>query len=630
MCGITGAAGFGSLVDIPKYYEAHRLLEHRGPDDEGFIARSNNGPIKNYRGRNTCEAFRSLPDIKTLKSAEIVLGHHRLSVLDISERGHQPMFFEGLWLVYNGEIYNYRELRVELISRGYIFQTDSDTEVVLKAWHCWGEYAFNRFNGMWALAILDEKRDQVVLSRDRFGIKPLYFALAEKILFFASETKYFPKLLSLQMNEMRAAEYLIHGWTDHHRETILAPVMQLTPAHWMEINLQNGDLKTKRYWDIPTPKKILSEVTAATKQFGEIFNSSLDLRMRSDVPVGSLLSGGLDSTAILCNLSARQLLPEVGFHTYSAVFNETQYSEKKEIEETLKKCRTAIPSFVTYTPSDVIANLGEVIKIQDFPFRSLSVYSQYELYKYIAKDSKVTVLLNGQGADEIFGGYTEHLYTRISELLRTLKLVEAFRQTQKTAVEKNLQASQIAKVAILRLASHLKSLFADKQTTRDIRLNGVELMRRRVFDKDLFNNNLKVNLQFANLPEYLRYEDRNSMAFSKETRLPFLDYRLVEWAFSLAPELKIEDGVTKRIERLSVSSYSPLSIVRSKDKKGFISPQEQWQKNELQEWIQERLDIRKYSFIDQNSFSQSFSKSGGEWLKWRFACFNEWYDQYKK
>lgn len=592
MCGISGFYSPRKNVSVDNYYRSHSRLQHRGPDDEGLIWHIKNKTVP-CRGDGSISSFSQLPHIKSLGMAELVLGHYRLSILDTSNVGHQPMYFDGLWLSYNGEVYNYLELKIDLESKGYTFETGTDTEVVLKALHCWGKKAVNRFNGMWAFALFNTKTDKLLLCRDRFGIKPLYYAMVDENFFFASEAKFFKGLFPLSINEDRANDYLNYCWVDHHEETMLDPIRQLMPSHWMELDCKSGLTNITQYWELKVSKELKTDLDSAVIEFNELFNSSLDLRMRSDVPVGALLSGGLDSTSIVCNLQKRKEFNSEGFHTFSAVFSEKKFSERPFIEATLDYCEGLKHHWVSYGIDDVLKEFKNLVYIQDFPLRSLAVFSQMKLYDKIAQGGQVSVLLNGQGADEIFGGYTNHFAPRIISAMQRGSFHECLDEINGYKSSRNVSykmiSKQIISVILERYFPFVKGVIGKRNTVAG----------SRKYDKDYFNGQLLQNLLQVNLPEYLRYEDRNSMAYSKESRLPFLDYRLVEWAFQLAPQLKINKGITKYIQRVSVKPYTTPDVVSSTMKMGFVSPQQE------QEWTDK---LNKY-FIEQNGQVESLVSS---------------------
>ncbi len=577
MCGITGFIT-QSPIKTDKYYHAHSLIKHRGPDDEGFtVAQGSN--ISHCKGDDTIAFYNSLKHINTIDKAELIIGHHRLSILDLSEKGHQPFHFENLSLVYNGELFNYIEIREELKSNGYQFITDSDTEVVLKAYHYWQEEAFNHFNGMWALAIYNSTERSLVLSRDRFGIKPLFYSYINGVLSFASEMKFLRAFANnkLTINNKTVNNYLSTSKTNDSSDTFWNEIQELEPAR--NLKFKDGLINIKRYWDINPIAKHRPH-RESLEEFSQIFTDSLKLRMRSDVEVGTLLSGGLDSTTIVCSLKKLGLISGSDFKSFSAVFEEKVFSEKKYIDETVKQ--TAIkPYYIWPKPEEMEEHLDKLLWHIETPFRSLAVYSQYLIYKHIKENTKVKVLLNGQGADELFSGYTNHYNPYFWSLIKKGNLRKAQQEISLYSKGRNITLDKVLKQLII---YSYKRPFANLNTTS-------------------YNE-----ISSSPLREYLKYDDRTSMAFSVEARVPFLDYRLVEFAMQLPSESRIDNFTNKRIVRDYASAIIPKDILNRTDKMGFISPQKVWQKNELKDIINPR---------DINSTS--------DWAtKWRHYCLNKW------
>lgn len=578
MCGITGFIS-ESPIRTDKYYHAHSLTKHRGPDDEGFtVAQGSN--VSHCKGDDTIAYYKSLKHINEVHNAELIIGHRRLSILDLSEKGHQPYNFENLSLVYNGELFNYIEIRDELKSVGYQFETDSDTEVVLKAYHHWQEEAFNRFNGMWALAIYNAAERSLVLSRDRFGIKPLFYSFSNGVLSFASEMKFLKAFSDVNhtVNNKAINTYLNTSKTNYSSDTFWNDIQELEPAR--NLCFKDGTIDIKRYWDItPKPKKRPHHESLET--FSQIFTDSLKLRMRSDVEVGTLLSGGLDSTTIVCSLKKLGLISGSDFKSFSAVFEEKMYSEKKYIDETVKQ--TAIkPHFIWPKPEEMEEHLEKLLWHIETPFRSLAVFSQYLIYKHIKENTNVKVLLNGQGADELFSGYTNHYNPYFWSLIKKGNFKKVQQEISLYRGARDISLNKVLKQLVI---YSYKRPFAN------------------------LNNTSYQEISSSPLREYLKYDDRTSMAFSVEARVPFLDYRLVEFAMQLSAESRIDNFSNKRIVRDYASTIIPQDILNRKDKMGFISPQERWQENELKDIIT----------------SPKRKSSTNDWTStWRHYCLNKW------
>jgi asparagine synthase (glutamine-hydrolysing) len=345
------------------------------------------------------------------------------------------------------------------------------------------------------------------------------------------------------------------------------------------------------------------------------------------VPVGGLLSGGLDSSAIVSNLDHRGQLDSHGFHTFSAVYDEEAYSERGYVERVVAGRERLVPHFVTVGPDDVAAGMADVIRAQDAPFRSVSVYCQHALYRAVRADSPVVVLLNGQGADECFGGYTAHYHALLASHLMHGRLGSLARDAGWVARHRDDPAGRLLESSAYRLWLALRSngpvrhrTLAHPYLTRSLDIG------EPVQARDPFENELRSNLLFSALPEYLRYEDRNSMASSLETRLPFLDYRLVEWAFRLPAPLKLVGGESKRVVRRATAAYVPPEISARTDKMGFTSPQVVWQRRALEPWVRDGIGKLDVGVADSDRLVSDYANgNGGDPFFWfRAACLGWW------
>jgi asparagine synthase (glutamine-hydrolysing) len=638
MCGITGFINFRKDVPLGRYYENHLKLRHRGKDDEGFFALGNDFNA-HFRGDDSTDEFSDLKHISQVDSARVVLGHRRLAILDLSSHGHQPMAdHSGRYvMVYNGEIYNYRELRSELEALGNIFSSSSDSEVLLTAYSQWGIDCFRRLNGMWAVAIYDKGNRTLVLSRDRYGIKPLYYTKVGETLYFGSEVKFLlPFLPTVRMNEQRAKEYLVESLVDHHKETMFEGVCQLLPAQYLKIS--EAGQSENSYWHLPHETRSVSLEDAA-EELLNLLTSAVDLRLRSDVPVGSLLSGGLDSTTIVCLV--KQLLDNKNatnpFECFSAVFHEEEFSEKHYIEATVKQVEMPI-HWVYPDPLKLKETFSDLLYHQEFPVRTLSVYSQWELMKKVAS-TDIKVLLNGQGSDEIFGGYSHHLAALAAEKIRMGRLVMAIKQAGHIVRDRgygNLHTALMVAYELLKPLLPKGNLPRRPISCLNEWYGSDKTWERR---KNRLSDRLSHDLGCSALPEYLRYEDRNSMAFTLESRLPFLDYRLVEWAFKLPDSIKIDDGISKRVLRWAVDDMIPASILERRDKVGFFAPMALWQRGVLRNDILQALDSDdingRLPFLSSDVVrKQFFSFSEGDnnnWaLSWRISCMIWWHQNWWK
>ena len=611
MCGITGYFSYKNKINTEIYYNAHKKIAHRGPDDEGFIYKNSENSIEHCIGNDTIDELKSKAFIYHQKDSSLVLGHRRLSIIDLSEHGHQPFVFENLHLVYNGEIYNYLELRDELEKNGYLFETDSDTEVFLKAYHCWGVEAFNKFNGMWASAIYDEGKDTILLTRDRFGIKPLYYSFIDDNLIFGSEIKFVASFMEKRdINESLVFSYLRYSYLEHSNETFIHNILMLEEGTSLFFNKK---IDINRYY-----KSVAREDINIEKRL----NESLLLRMRSDVEVGALLSGGIDSSTLVCKLKNDFKIEN--FQTFTADFKEKKFSEREYVEDILAQTNYE-GHFIDITSEDIKKNIENILYIHETPVRSMSVFLQYEIFKYIKEHTNVKVTLSGQGADEIFSGYTNDYYYYLISLL----LEGEFRLFRK-------EFSFIRKRLMLSKKNLLKKItlfyFHDKLSTRNkhnIFLKNIKISKYEKKHKNFFKNQLYKGLTFSALKEYLRDEDKNSMNFSIESRLPYLDYNLVEEALSLRNSEYIKEGESKYTLREIAKKIIPKSIINRKDKMGFVSPQEVWQKNELKDEFDRVFknikDEGLFEFLDHQKIYELYIQyqngTFNDWvLIWRFYC----------
>ena len=606
MCGITGVFSLNNDIDVNEYYEAHRLIRHRGPDDEGFISFVN-GEINHHKGDDTISDFQHLKHIQDIKHAKLILGHRRLSIIDLSKSGHQPFYFENYFMVYNGEIYNYIEIRKELISLGYYFETNTDTEVVLKAYCEWGENAFPKFNGMWALSIFDYKKNEIFFSRDRFGIKPLYICKIENTIYFSSEIKFIKKMVvgKLSLNEENVTLWINHNKMNFSKQTFYDQIEEVLPGKTLRIS--RNKFIEKSYWELKIDHINQSEAEALDN-FKQLFNDSIKLRMRSDVEVGGLLSGGLDSSLILCDLNELGLINNGNYKAFSAVFEDKKISEKSYVDDLNRKFNYK-QYFIYSKPDDLINHMEEILFYMDEPFRPPNLL-QFMIYKTVMEQTKVKVLLNGQGSDELFGGYNVHYDTLFVQHLSN------------GSFYKSINEARLFK----------KYRQADKRFLN--RKNLLEAFKN-IGNKKYFNNVTSKELSDIHLRTYLKEEDRMSMAFGLESRLPFLDYRLVEFAFTLPPSLKINNFKNKFLVRqyASLKSSVPRSITGRRDKKGFVTPITNWQTNDLKdEFDQVFIEIKNHglcSFINEKEVLKKYNefRSGNKAYTnyiWNIFSFMKW------
>jgi asparagine synthase (glutamine-hydrolysing) len=553
MCGICGAFDPKGLPSGAPELVARfgRIMRHRGPDDEGLYAGS------------VC-----------------ALGHRRLSIIDLSRDGHQPFASaDGRFqMVYNGEIFNYIELRRELEGLGRTFRTRTDTEVLLAAYLQWGNACLDRFNGMFAFAVHDTAAKSLFLARDRCGVKPLYYAMKDGVLYFASEIKALLAVpgLSRSVNEQSLFDYWVFNRTDVKDETFLTAVRRL-PKGGLAVADASG-FHVKTWWD---PRRFLNagrdetpeQVAAAVE---ELLVSAVALRMRSDVPVGSCLSGGLDSS-ILVGVLFDRLSARKGYPCFTAAYPGHPVDETAYVDELAG--RYPFASLRTYpTGGKALSDLEEFVRANDEPTTGPSFYAQYEVMR-LARERGVTVLLDGQGGDEDFAGYQYFHGFNLHGLLRRgrygrfgLELASALWRRQHVSALQTL-AFQVLPDGIRKALLLQASPLVDKGFF-DAHL-GKSLIYNQFFAVSGLNESLCAHFRFK-LEHLLRMEDRNSMAFSLEARVPYLDYRLVEYLLGVPEDMKIRLGETKWIQKKALARYTIPSILARKDKLGFATPAAAW------------------------------------------------------
>lgn len=620
MCGIVGV---WNLTNKPVNYSLLKditdVLKHRGPDDEGYVLlNSNNGDHKELIGNDSIRElnFENIMSLDNKHRFDLALGHRRLSIIDLSSLAHQPMSNEdkSLWIVHNGEIYNYIELREELEELGHTFKSNSDTEVVLNAYEEWGDNCLQKFNGMWAFAIWDAKRKMLFCSRDRFGIKPFYYFFDGNQFVFASEIK---SLLEYgaerRPNDKIIYDYLTFGFQDHTDETFFDGIKQLNPAHYLLI--ENGVLRIERYWNIKVNCEIQSKNNNCL-EFYNLFEQAIKLRLRSDVPVGSCLSGGLDSSSIVC--IANKFIDKEKQKTFSSCFDNKKFDEREYIEEVIEQTG-ADKNYIFPSGEAFQGEIENLIYYQDEPFGSLSIYAQWNVMRKASE--KVKVLLDGQGGDELLAGYLEYY----ASFLKTLIFKKDFR---------------VIKELICFLILHPKSAYElfSKMRMREKRkgmLSSGFILKYKDMDvkyaEDLATKLLN-DITRDKLPALLHYEDRNSMAFSIEARVPFLDFKLVEYVAKLPLDKRLKNGMTKVIFREAMKGILPERIRKRRDKMGFVTPEEVWVKTMLKDWVMDILTSesfknRKYWNADKvlKEFEDVFrEKEKYTSDLWRYVCLELW------
>jgi asparagine synthase (glutamine-hydrolysing) len=555
MCGIFGVVSWSRPVDEARLSAAHAVQGHRGPDGSGT-----------WRGR--------------VGRCDVALGHGRLSIIDLSDAASQPMVdaARGTVLSYNGELYNYLEMRAELAGAGEGFRTSSDTEVLQTALSRWGVGpALTRANGMWAFAWLDERAQRLVLSRDRAGEKPLYMCWDGDTLFFASEIKTLFALTGGRraVDAQVAGEYLLQAAVDTGERTFFEGIRKLPAATFAAFDLSApaSPAEPVAYWRCAetTPARGLDDLIEETR---ETFLDSVRIRLRSDVPVGVLLSGGIDSSAIAAAVQAIRG-KDARLDMLSAVSADPRFDESRFIDLVARHLGRA-PRTVSLdlVPRDALAMLSDVTWYNDEPVVSFTSVAHHMLMRK-AGELGLKVVLSGQGADEILCGYRKYVGFAAQALLRerrplaAAQLLYGFWRNGSMLNQFNLAEGRRYLPGRRKSAGIAGPALADYVPV-SLGLGDGSVQRRQVADITRFS-----------VPALCHYEDRMSMANGREIRLPFLDHRLVDLLVPAPVDAKLHKGWTKYVFRRAMDGLLPREIAWRKDKQGFVSPQGEWLKNEL-------------------------------------------------
>jgi asparagine synthase (glutamine-hydrolysing) len=641
MCGILAFLDLNSKgLDTNTLERMSHSFKHRGPDDYGYTFFE---LIGDQRILESKEIIRKA-DFEEFKGL-LVLGHRRLSIIDLSEAGHQPMCNENrnVWVIFNGEIYNYKELTEELCEKGHSFKSKTDTEVILHAYEEWGTECLSRFNGMWAFALWDSNRKRLFCARDRFGIKPFYYYFTGQKFILASEIKAILQNQSIvrSPNHNRIYDYLSYGYLDHTNETFFQNLYQLRGGHYLTLDLVTNDLQlnVRPYWDLkPKECKIGDGKDDFKERFYELLEDSIRLHMRSDVPVGTCLSGGIDSSSIVC--LAKRFFDSNVHKTFSSCFDEKTYDEREFINRVVQ-VTDSDPHYVFPKPEDLSREIEDLVWHQDEPFGSTSIFAQWSVFK-LAKMNQVKVILDGQGADELLAGYHPYFGFYLSELARTFRFQKFIEEYRKIRSLYHYSHSWIL--------GHLMVCLPPLPWSRVIR-NRVLLQKNKwlnVFDhsireiefqqkfKNILFDRLYQSLMNLTLPALLHYEDRNSMAHSIEARVPFLDYRLVEFIFSLPMNQIIRNGTTKFILRETMKGIIPETVRTRLDKMGFATPEDLWFREVLRDQVLEILNSRSFAtrgYFNVGEVKKTFDRhcKGEKNLSstiWRWVNLELWFRRF--
>lgn len=613
MSGIAGIISPDSFfLNIPVLKNMADALAHRGPDGEGYW-------------------------INKRKNAG--LAHRRLAILDTSSAAAQPMHYSHRYtIVYNGEVYNYIELRKELKKAGYHFTSNSDTEVILAAYDCYKEKCVQYFDGMFAFAIWDEHEQSLFAVRDRFGEKPFYYFSEKDLFVFGSEMKaLWAAGITRQTEGKMLLNYLTLGYVQNpadKAQTFYKDIFSLPPAHYLRYSAAKDELIIEEYWNIDKQAQIKISEEEAIEKLDKLLGNSVFKRLRSDVPVGATLSGGLDSSCITYYLKQQLRNASSQYKTFSAVFPGYETDESKYIEQVAN--HFSLESYCT-APSAVqmIDEFEKLAWHQEEPFPTASVYPQYKAYE-LAKQHHIKVLLDGQGANEILAGYHKYVHWYIQEMVSRYKFSGSKTEIQKLQKNNINFRWNVKNIMAAFLPSHASIALEKKEYLRIIHHGEVsksllsclkgrewEGIHKPVVTK--LNDILYFSTMQHGLQEVLRYTDRSSMAHGREVRLPFLNAELVQFIFSLPSRYKISNGHTKSIFRKMLDDKLPQNIVWRTHKYAYEPPQKQWMENPvMKDYIYEakskliKADILKPHVLHKKTKSPHAYDADS--FDWRYIC----------
>lgn len=626
MCGIAGGSwsqeSSRPQERLKATLDAMRL---RGPDDQGSM-------------------------VETVARGLVGLGQARLSIIDLSSGGHQPMHApDGVAsIVFNGEIYNYRELRAELKALGRSFRSDSDTEVLLAAWQQWGKACLPRLVGMFAFVVFDRAQGTLTCVRDAFGIKPFFYTQEQGNFLFASEV---PAIKALKQEKFRldwqrAYDYLVHGDYDSGTRTFLEGVFHLPPGHLLTLDLRSGQLSPVQPWWQPSQRERQDvSFKAAAEMLRDSFLQSVRLHLRSDVPLGAALSGGVDSSAVVCAM--RHIEPGLPINTFSYIARGSAVSEESWVDR-INRHVGATPHKVFVTADELARDLDDMIRAQGEPFGSTSIYAQYRVFQ-LAKQHGVTVTLDGQGADELLAGYGGYPGQRLRSLIEKGRLAEAWdflnQWAQWPGRSRKLGVQQLAaEYAQGPLYDALRRLSGRSDTPAWLEAAALEergiirrYPRQRAVPQEAGRRvvaELALSLTRRGLPALLRHGDRNSMRFSVESRVPFLTLDMADLLLSLPESFLISSqGETKHVFRAAMRGIVPDEVLDRRDKIGFSTPEQEWLSSMAQTaqgWLRDSSDL---PFIKKDEMLKQFGRIvSGErafsWQAWRWINFARWHDHF--
>jgi len=615
MCGISGIIHLdGAPVPEHQLKAMVKAMKHRGPNDDGLFAEDGMG-----------------------------LGFVRLSILDLSSAGHQPMFSadERYVMIFNGEIYNYIELREELITKGHRFRTQTDTEVILAAYREWGENMLHRFNGMWAIVIYDRQDKIVFGARDRYGVKPFFYSIDGNRILFGSDIRSITAVLGRKPtpDQETIFNFLAFNRSDQNDSTFLKEVKKLDHGHYFKLRIGPGatpaekNFRPHKWYDI---RKELKEPFKNPAEYREMFASAVGLRLRSDVPVGVCLSGGLDSSSIVSVLLKDY--DKKDLNTFSAVYGKNRNGDESTFID-LYKGQLQNMYYTQPDENALLADLDDLTRAQYEPVPSTSTYAQYRVMK-LAKDH-VVVTLDGQGADEALAGYHYFFGFHFKNLLRKGKIgALASEMGHYYNMHRSLYGIKSFAFFLLPAALRTRVRVMEKGYLDpdffQAHAGGTNLITGELYGSNSLQEALINHFEYK-LEHLLKWEDRNSMWFSLEARVPFLDYRLVERTLTMPDEMIIQKGMTKHVLREAMKGTLPEAIRMRRDKVGFETPEAEWFRTPVfQKYIKDLINSGPFmsrGVMDNNKVQAVYQKHlnrEGNYSReiWKWIHLEKWYNQF--
>lgn len=585
MCGILGKIDMKQGISGDELHRMLDVIKHRGPDDEGYFIYGKERGM--YRGKDTVKEFQNLKNICDIKGDKnlFCMAHRRLSIIDISAAGHQPMSDEEgkLVITYNGEIYNYIEIRKILEQKGYSFCTNTDTEVILKAYQEWGKHCVEQFNGMWAFAIFDEKKGEIFCSRDRLGAKPFYYYRNEDKFIFASEMKQIcqDRTIKRKINEKVLAATVLYRLSDYNAETLLEGIYSLPGGCNLSLKVDFEkkiivSVVTERYWDLKIAKKKNED-----DQWYEAIKNAIKLRLRSDAPVGAMLSGGVDSSFIVGEISEyyKENSWNVNeFCTFTTCFKNAKAHDETYFAHLVNETCGTKENLIYPDKKDTFEEYQKMIWHFE-GFGTLSNLGSFMTLEEISK-SGIKVLINGQGGDESMFGYERYYAQYFMDLLKKGKIGQFLHEYMETTRHSKFNMKELLQYIIYFGVPSVRRMRnwrkASNYATKTLLCNIDEKeIADCIFNKN-FDNLIYNELRKGQLTHILRYDDRAYMAFSMESRVPFIDYKYLELAVNIEPGTKFRKGYTKYLVRKKMERNLPEEVTWRTNKNGWSSPAERW------------------------------------------------------